>query len=99
MILMTLIALKQKCRSTEAIPRKLKVFLRSQRRKTQGRVEALEVGSCMFSIAIGTDSGSGTTRIIIRNDHGIYDSICLSLDNYCGGIVTGRSIGLTYKFL
>ena len=38
----------------------------------------------MVGIAIGTDSGSGTSKIIIQDDSGIYDSLYPFLDNCCG---------------
>ena len=66
-------------------PKKIqKIFLRSQRRKTEGRAEVLEVDLCMFSITISSDSASGIARIVIQNDCCVYDSVCLSLGNYYG---------------
>lgn len=84
MLLMTLITLGQKSFKRDDPKKIQKIFLRSQRRKTEGRVEVLEVDLCMFSITISSDSASGIARIVIQNDCCVYDSICLSLDNYYG---------------
>lgn len=78
-------SLGAKIRAKTANPKETqKICLGPQRRKIQGRVEASEVGSCMFSIAIGTDCGLGTAGSIIGAERGIYDSVCLPLDDFCG---------------
>lgn len=59
---------------------------------------ALEFDSCMFSIPMDNNYGSGTARSIVWAGSGIYENIYLS-QTVPVQRVAGRSVGLASKFL